>query len=99
MLRQCLTNTAHAARGEQEKKRRENEKQADMDEARNKRMLASTFVMVRNQTGMNRKDFAAWLGIPYRTMQDWERGVSQVPEYVLRLVAYKVLMEKERGNI
>lgn len=29
MLRQCLTNTAHAARGEQEKKHRENEKQAD----------------------------------------------------------------------
>ena len=37
----------------------ENEKKADMDEARKKRMLASTFVMVRNQTGMNRKDFAA----------------------------------------
>lgn len=77
----------------------ENKKKADMDEARKKRMLASTFVMVRNQTGMNRKDFAAWLGIPYRTMQDWERGVSPVPEYVLRLVAYKVLMEKEKGNI
>ena len=26
-------------------------------------------------------------------MQDWERGVSQVPDYVLRLVAYKVKME------
>ena len=77
----------------------ENGKQADFDEARKKRMLAFTFVMVRNQTGMNRKDFAAWLGIPYRTMQDWERGVSQVPEYVLRLVAYKVMIEKERGNI
>ena len=77
----------------------ENEKKADMDEARKKRMLASTFVMVRNQTGMNRKEFAAWLGSPYRTMQDWELGTSQVPEYVLRLVAYKVLVEKERGNI
>jgi hypothetical protein len=32
-------------------------------------------------------------------MQDWELGTSQVPEYVLRLVAYKVLMEKERGNL
>ncbi len=48
----------------------ENEKQVDMDEARKKRMFASVFVMVRNQTGMNRKDFATWLGIPYRTMQD-----------------------------
>ena len=46
----------------------ENEKQADMDEARKKRMLASAFVMVRNRTGMSRKDFAAWLGIPFCTM-------------------------------
>ena len=72
---------------------------AEQDEARKKRMLASAFVMVRNKTGMNRKEFAAWLGIPYRTMQDWELGNSQVPEYVLRLVAYKVMIEKERGNI
>jgi DNA-binding transcriptional regulator YiaG len=48
---------------------------------------------------MNRKEFAEWLGIPYRTMQDWELGNSQVPDYVLRLVAYKVQSEKEKGNI
>lgn len=77
----------------------EDESKAEQDEARKKRMLASAFVMVRNKTGMNRKEFAAWLGIPYRTMQDWELGNSQVPEYVLRLVAYKVMIEKERGNI
>ena len=77
----------------------EDESKAEQDEARKKRMLASAFVMVRNKTGMNRKEFDAWLGIPYRTMQDWELGNSQVPEYVLRLVAYKVMIEKERGNI
>jgi DNA-binding transcriptional regulator YiaG len=77
----------------------EDESKAEQDEARKKRMLASAFVMVRNKTGMNRKEFSAWLGIPYRTMQDWELGNSQVPEYVLRLVAYKVMIEKERGNI
>lgn len=71
----------------------------EQDEASKKRRLASAFVTVRNKTGMNRKEFAAWLGIPYRTMQDWELGNSQVPEYVLRLVAYKVMIEKERGNI
>ena len=38
-------------------------------------------------------------GIPYRTLQDWELGNTQAPEYVLRLVAYKVQMEKERGNL
>lgn len=69
------------------------------NEARNKRLFAEAFIKVRNEAGMNRKDFAEWLGIPYRTMQDWERGISQVPEYVLRLVAYKVMWEKERGNL
>ena len=44
-------------------------------------------VKVREQTNMNRKEFAEWLGIPYRTMQDWERGVSEVPDYVLNLIA------------
>jgi DNA-binding transcriptional regulator YiaG len=68
-------------------------------EGQKKRLLGIAFTSVRKQTGMNRKEFAEWLGIPYRTMQDWELGTSQVPEYVLRLVAYKVLMEKERGNI
>lgn len=69
------------------------------DEARKKRLFAEAFIKVRNDAGMNRKDFSEWLGIPYRTMQDWERGISQVPEYVLRLVAYKVMWEKERGNL
>ena len=32
-------------------------------------------------------------------MQDWERGVSEVPDYVLNLIAYKVKNEKEKGNI
>ena len=70
-----------------------------MESDRRKRLLTTSFVAVRNMTGMNRKEFAEWLAIPYRTMQDWELGTSQVPEYVLRLVAYKVLMEKESGNL
>ena len=65
----------------------------------NKKIMSNAFIKVREESGMNRKDFAEWLGIPYRTMQDWERGISQVPEYVLRLIAYKVQMEKERGNL
>ena len=73
----------------------ENEK-ADK-EGRKKRMSAMC-VKVREQTNMNRKEFAEWLGIPYRTMQDWERGVSEVPDYVLNLIAYKVKNEKEKGN-
>ncbi len=77
----------------------ENDDKTVVEEGQKKRLLGIAFTSVRKQTGMNRKEFAEWLGIPYRTMQDWELGTSQVPEYVLRLVAYKVLMEKERGNI
>ena len=72
-------------------------KKADAD--KKKRMCASAFSYIRNQTGMNKKEFAEYLGIPYRTLQDWELGNTQAPEYVLRLIAYKVMWEKERGNL
>ena len=72
-------------------------KKADADEK--KRKYASAFAYNRSQTGMNKKDFAEYLGIPYRTLQDWELGNTQAPEYVLRLIAYKVQMEKERGTL
>ena len=29
---------------------------------------------LREQTGMTRKDFAVHMGIPLRTMEDWEAG-------------------------
>lgn len=64
-----------------------------------KRRMSAMCIAVRKQTNMNRKEFAEWLGIPYRTMQDWERGVSEVPDYVLKLIEYKVKNEKEKGNI
>ena len=64
-----------------------------------KKKTAAMFIGIRAQAGMNRKEFAEWLGIPYRTMQDWELGVSQVPDYVMRLIAYKVRMEKEMGRL
>ena len=60
--------------------------------------MSAMCVKVREQANMNRKEFAEWLGIPYRTMQDWERGVSEVPDYVLNLIAYKAKNEKEKGD-
>lgn len=64
-----------------------------------KRLTAYAMKAVREKTGMNRKDFAQWLGIPYRTISDWEHGERQMPDYVLRLIAYKVRMEfLERGE-
>lgn len=68
-------------------------------EGQKRRLCAYEFRKIREQANMNRKEFAEWLGIPYRTMQDWELGKSQVPDYIVRLVAYKVQMEKEKGRI
>lgn len=55
--------------------------------------LQERLIELRESTGMNRKSFAEYFGIPYRTMTDWERGERQMPEYLLRLMAYKVKVE------
>lgn len=66
-----------------------------------RRMLAYAFKKIREKSGMSRPEFAEWLGIPYRTMQEWELGRRAMPEYVLRLIAYKVKMEDmlKKGEI
>lgn len=56
--------------------------------------LKEKLIEIRKSTGMNRREFADYFEIPYRTMQDWELGNRQMPEYLLRLMAYKVQMEK-----
>ena len=69
-------------------------------EAEQKRRLYSYLSKaVRDASGMNRVQFAAWLGIPYRTMQEWEIGRRQMPNYLLRLIAYKVKGERQAGNL
>ena len=35
-------------------------------------------------------------GIPYRTVQDWHLGNRPMPEYILRLMVYKVETERLR---
>ncbi|MDO4501339.1 MAG: helix-turn-helix transcriptional regulator [Erysipelotrichaceae bacterium] len=49
--------------------------------------------MLRESTGMNRKDFCEHFDIPYRTVTEWERGTRNAPDYVLRLLAYYIRME------
>lgn len=51
-------------------------------------------IQLRESTGMNRKEFCAYFGIPYMTVTDWELGKRRVPPYLLRLMAYKIDMEK-----
>lgn len=49
---------------------------------------------LRESTGMNRKEFCEYFEIPYMTETDWELGNRRVPQYLLRLIAYKIQMEK-----
>lgn len=56
-------------------------------------MQQSELHILRNEIGLNRKDFAIAYGIPLRTIEDWEHGKRKMPEYLLRLLAYKVKMD------
>ena len=56
-------------------------------------------IELRTSTGMNRREFADYFEIPYRTMQQWELGDRKMPEYLLRLMAYRVRIEKANGII
>ena len=49
---------------------------------------------LRESIGMNRKEFCEYFEIPYMTVTDWELGNRRVPQYLLRLMEYKVQMEK-----
>lgn len=49
---------------------------------------------LREQMGMNRREFCGYFGIPYRTVQDWEAEKRELPDYVLRLLKYRAEREK-----
>ena len=49
---------------------------------------------IREELGMNRTDFSRYVGIPLRTLEEWEAGRRKMPEYVLRLIAYYTKMEQ-----
>ena len=49
---------------------------------------------LREMTGMNRREFCDYFGIPYPTVTDWERGQRHAPDYLLRLLEYQIRMEK-----
>ena len=48
---------------------------------------------LRTKTGLNRKQFADFFGIPLRTMEDWEAGKRKMPDYLLHLMTYKIQTE------
>lgn len=49
---------------------------------------------IREELGMNRAEFSRYVKIPLRTLEEWEAGRRQMPDYVLRLLAYYTKMER-----
>ena len=49
---------------------------------------------LRDNMGMNRREFCDYFEIPYRTVVDWEAGNRRMPNYLLRLMIYKAGVEK-----
>lgn len=49
---------------------------------------------LRTLSGMTQQAFADYFGIPKRTVENWEGGKNRCPEYLLRLMEYKLKKEK-----
>lgn len=52
-----------------------------------------TFKELREGSGMSRTQFAEYFEIPYRTVQNWELGLRECPEYLMKLMQYKLVNE------
>lgn len=48
------------------------------------------FKELREGSGLSRTEFAKHFEIPYRTVQNWELGLRECPEYLLKLLKYKL---------
>ena len=53
-----------------------------------------TIKELRQQTGLSQTAFARYFEIPVRTVQDWEQDKRKPPEYLVKLMAEKLKMNK-----
>ena len=49
---------------------------------------------LRESIGLTRKEFSEHIGIPVRTLEDWEAGRRTPPEYIPRLISYQLKYEE-----
>ena len=47
-----------------------------------------TIKEIRAASGLTQKAFAELLGIPKRTIENWEGGQRQPPTYIVKLIAF-----------
>ena len=56
--------------------------------------ISEKIKQLRKKTGLSQSKFSAKFGIPVRTLQQWEQGISAPPEYLVRMMAYIMLLEE-----
>lgn len=62
-------------------------------------MQASEMIKIlRERTGLNRKEFSLHFRIPLRTVEDWEAGRRTPPEYLPILLEYQIKYEELRKD-
>ncbi len=66
----------------------------NMENSEQVQMQMTRLKELRKIKGMNRREFSEYMGIPLRTMEEWEAGRRKMPDYVLRLISYRVNVEK-----
>ena len=53
---------------------------------------------LRHAAGLTQQQLSAELGIPRRTLEDWESGRRKMPDYVLRLMGYWAEMNRLKST-
>lgn len=53
---------------------------------------------IRTEAGWKRPKMVERVGVPVRTIEDWEAGKMTPPEYVQKLVIDRLLLEIERDT-
>lgn len=54
---------------------------------------------IRLSSDMTQQQFSDFLHIPKRTIEDWENGRRQPPEYIIELIAFRMsAYNKERTD-
>lgn len=65
-----------------------------MDKKENIEKQIRTLKEVRDILDVNGTEFSRYMGIPLRTLEEWEAGRRKMPDYVLRLIVYYVKTQK-----
>ena len=61
-----------------------------MEKSKKNEKQIDTLKGIRELLGMNRTQFSQYMGIPLRTLEEWEAGRRNMPDYVLKLISYYV---------